>query len=163
SPSPPHPPPPHLPSSRRLPSNLRRRRHDDEPPSPTTGNGANPAFRTPHLRTAYRKPVPPVAATGEGEAVLAAAPHLPLPHRPSPRSPPSSNYSSLPEKRCHCDPFPDASSKALVAPKLEEVEEVVRFCAAELSEEAKEMRHTSSPSPFSPVGGQALGCSIWRR
>uniref|UniRef100_A0A0D3G462 Uncharacterized protein n=2 Tax=Oryza TaxID=4527 RepID=A0A0D3G462_9ORYZ len=25
------------------------------------------------------------------------------------------------------------------------------------------MRHTSSPSPFSPVGGQALGCSIWRR
>uniref|UniRef100_A0A0E0HAP9 Uncharacterized protein n=1 Tax=Oryza nivara TaxID=4536 RepID=A0A0E0HAP9_ORYNI len=25
------------------------------------------------------------------------------------------------------------------------------------------MRHTSSPSPFSPVGGQALGCPIWRR
>ncbi|KAB8098435.1 hypothetical protein EE612_027634, partial [Oryza sativa] len=78
SPSPAHPPPPHLPSSRRLPSNLRRRRHDDEPPSPTTGNGANPAFRTPHLRTAYRKPVPPVAAAGEGEALLAVAPHSPI-------------------------------------------------------------------------------------
>lgn len=64
------PAPPPLPSARRLPSN-RRRRHD-QPPNPTTGNGGNPAFRAPHLRTAYRKPVPPVAAAGEGEALLAA-------------------------------------------------------------------------------------------
>uniref|UniRef100_A0A0E0JHV2 CRM domain-containing protein n=1 Tax=Oryza punctata TaxID=4537 RepID=A0A0E0JHV2_ORYPU len=69
------PAPPPIPSSRRLPSNRRRRRHD-QPPSPSTGNGAagttNPAFRAPHLRTAYRKPVSPVAAAGEGEALLAA-------------------------------------------------------------------------------------------
>ncbi|XP_062197937.1 CRS2-associated factor 2, chloroplastic-like [Phragmites australis] len=85
-------PPPSLPKPRNLqnrsvplPPLPRRRRHprnhDELPsqeqqltdPAPRT-NTTNPAFRTAHLRTAYRKPVPPVAASGEGEALLAADP-----------------------------------------------------------------------------------------
>ncbi|KAK3160758.1 hypothetical protein QOZ80_1BG0064050 [Eleusine coracana subsp. coracana] len=68
---------PPLPSRRRLPSN-----HDEQPshgqqqrePLRRTAPAANPAFRTAHLRTSYRKPVPPVAAAGEGEALLADDP-----------------------------------------------------------------------------------------
>lgn len=41
---------------------------------PTRTVTTNPAFRAAHLRTAYRKPVPPAAAAGEGEALLAADP-----------------------------------------------------------------------------------------
>ncbi|KAL6850068.1 hypothetical protein ACP4OV_020695 [Aristida adscensionis] len=66
---------PPLPPRRRRPKN-----HDERPPSQeqeraAAGPGAHsPAFRAAHLRTAYRKPVPPVAASGEGEALLAADP-----------------------------------------------------------------------------------------
>ncbi|KAL5227867.1 hypothetical protein ABZP36_016132 [Zizania latifolia] len=71
-------PVPPLPSHRRLPQNRRHERppREREPPSAPSNEkeNTNPAFRAPHLRTAYRKPVPPVAAAGEGEALLAADP-----------------------------------------------------------------------------------------
>ncbi|KAL6615259.1 hypothetical protein ACP70R_037529 [Stipagrostis hirtigluma subsp. patula] len=83
-------PPPPLPNRRNpqhrplpLPPLAPRRRHPknhDEQPSheqePTAAGPrtTNPAFRAPHLRTAYRKPVPPAAAAGKGEALLAADP-----------------------------------------------------------------------------------------
>uniref|UniRef100_A0A0D9V0B4 CRM domain-containing protein n=1 Tax=Leersia perrieri TaxID=77586 RepID=A0A0D9V0B4_9ORYZ len=76
------PPPPlpnlHDPSHRPIPSppplpsrshrHLPRRRHGQPPPSTT-----NPAFRTPHLRTSYRKPIPPVTASSSGDETLLAA------------------------------------------------------------------------------------------
>jgi hypothetical protein len=43
-------------------------------PVATTAGTTSPAFRAAHLRTSYRKSVPPVAAAGEGEALLAADP-----------------------------------------------------------------------------------------
>ncbi|OEL29009.1 CRS2-associated factor 2, chloroplastic [Dichanthelium oligosanthes] len=69
---------PPLPPRRRHPKNhAEQPSQEQEPkdggPRATTSN-KNPAFRAAHLRTAYRKPVPPVAAAGESEALLAADP-----------------------------------------------------------------------------------------
>ncbi|RLM93903.1 CRS2-associated factor 2, chloroplastic [Panicum miliaceum] len=70
---------PPLPPRRCHPKNHAEQRSQEqqEPadggPRATTSND-NPAFRAAHLRTAYRKPVPPVAAAGGGEALLAADP-----------------------------------------------------------------------------------------
>ena len=70
---------PPLPPRGRHPRNPAEQRSQEqqEPadggPRETTSNDS-PAFRTAHLRTAYRKPVPPVAAAGDGEALLAADP-----------------------------------------------------------------------------------------
>ncbi|PAN30962.1 hypothetical protein PAHAL_5G384100 [Panicum hallii] len=70
---------PPLSPRRRHPKNHAEQRSQEqqEPadggPRATTSND-NPAFRAAHLRTAYRKPVPPVAAAGGGEALLAADP-----------------------------------------------------------------------------------------
>uniref|UniRef100_K3XHR9 CRM domain-containing protein n=1 Tax=Setaria italica TaxID=4555 RepID=K3XHR9_SETIT len=69
---------PPVPPRRRHPKNHAEQPSEDQEPTDggpratTTTN--NPAFRATHLRTAYRKPVPPVAAAGEGEALLAADP-----------------------------------------------------------------------------------------
>ncbi|KAL6627816.1 hypothetical protein ACP70R_031542 [Stipagrostis hirtigluma subsp. patula] len=65
---------PPLPPRRRHPKN-----HDEQPsreqePTAAGPRTTNPAFQAPHLRTAYRKPVPPAAAAGKGEALLAADP-----------------------------------------------------------------------------------------
>ncbi|TVU21107.1 hypothetical protein EJB05_30723, partial [Eragrostis curvula] len=68
---------PPLPTRRRYPKNHEERLphgRQQTGPAPRTGTDTNPAFRTAHLRTSYRKPVPPVAAAGDGEALLAADP-----------------------------------------------------------------------------------------
>ncbi|XP_066308858.1 CRS2-associated factor 2, chloroplastic-like isoform X1 [Miscanthus floridulus] len=62
---------------RRDPKNHSRQPSQEEEPTdsgPRRTASTNPAFRAAHLRTAYRKPVPPAAAAGEGEALLAADP-----------------------------------------------------------------------------------------
>ncbi|XP_066314288.1 CRS2-associated factor 2, chloroplastic isoform X2 [Miscanthus floridulus] len=62
---------------RRDPKNHSRQPSQEVEPTdsgPRRTASTNPAFRAAHLRTAYRKPVPPAAAAGEGEALLAADP-----------------------------------------------------------------------------------------
>ncbi|KAF8692487.1 hypothetical protein HU200_039584 [Digitaria exilis] len=74
------PPPPLPPRRRHHPKNHAEQPSQEQEPTDgtqratTTSSNNNPAFRAAHLRTAYRKPVPPVAAAGEGEALLAADP-----------------------------------------------------------------------------------------
>ncbi|KAK1664601.1 hypothetical protein QYE76_052760 [Lolium multiflorum] len=64
-----------LPPRRRHPENQNQppSHEQDSMPAPRT-TGTNPAFLAHHLRTSYRKPVPPAAAAGQGEALLAADP-----------------------------------------------------------------------------------------
>uniref|UniRef100_A0ACD5TT70 Uncharacterized protein n=1 Tax=Avena sativa TaxID=4498 RepID=A0ACD5TT70_AVESA len=72
----PVPLPPLPPRRRRRPPENQHQRpsHEQEAMPARRTTDANPAFRAPHLRTSYRKPVPPAAAAGEGEALLAADP-----------------------------------------------------------------------------------------
>ncbi|CAL4963858.1 unnamed protein product [Urochloa decumbens] len=69
---------PPLPPRRRHPKNHADQNSEEHEPTdggPRATTATNsPAFRAAHLRTAYRKPVPRVAAAGEGEALLAADP-----------------------------------------------------------------------------------------
>ncbi|CAL4976529.1 unnamed protein product [Urochloa decumbens] len=69
---------PPLPPRRRHPKNHADQHSEEHEPTdggPRATTATNsPAFRAAHLRTAYRKPVPRVAAAGEGEALLAADP-----------------------------------------------------------------------------------------
>ncbi|KAJ1283600.1 hypothetical protein BS78_03G140500 [Paspalum vaginatum] len=69
---------PPLPPRRRDPKNHAEQPSQEQDPTDSGPRKrvatTNPAFRASHLRTAYRKPVPPVAAAGEGEALLTANP-----------------------------------------------------------------------------------------
>ncbi|CAO2203395.1 unnamed protein product [Urochloa humidicola] len=69
---------PPLPPRRRHPKNHAEQHSEEHEPKGggprATAATNSPAFRAAHLRTAYRKPVPRVAAAGEGEALLAADP-----------------------------------------------------------------------------------------
>ncbi|CAO2180073.1 unnamed protein product [Urochloa humidicola] len=70
---------PPLPPRRRPPKDYAEQHSEeheptDSGPRASAATNNNPAFRAAHLRTAYRKPVPRVAAAGEGEALLAADP-----------------------------------------------------------------------------------------
>ncbi|KAF7022436.1 hypothetical protein CFC21_035191, partial [Triticum aestivum] len=64
-----------LPPRRRHPENHHEQSFQEQAatPAPRTTH-TNPAFRAPHLRTSYRKPVPPAAATGKGETLLRTDP-----------------------------------------------------------------------------------------
>nr|CAB3477074.1 unnamed protein product [Digitaria exilis] len=74
------PPPPLPPRRRHHPKNHAEQPSQEQEPTDgtqratTSSSNNNPAFRAAHLRTAYRKPVSPVAAAGEGETLLAADP-----------------------------------------------------------------------------------------